>query len=1277
MNMRLFTRTNVRHRAIGFSPAIGGLLVLVIIALLPSVALTARAEDSVAPDKRMTVALLSFADKTGDPKSAHWRYSLPRMVGAPLREAKSIRVYPAEACDYGLRKLKLTAGDPVDAAQATKIGEIIEARRVVRGDYRRKGKAWTVTAHVLNVATGKESAALSATAGDWFDVCDQVAGKILRELGIGPIPQTEAVRKRIRFTTSATALELYSQSYALQVERKPVAEIERCSRQAVAADPQCSAMRLGLAADLLNQGKLEEGSQEIQETLKLKPESSGVQMALGILMLFQDKPEAAGKHFREAIRLNPDDPEIHSRLALYHVTQGGWPQAVASLQEALRLNPVSAVYHAQLGRAYASQGERAKALLELANAEVLGLEDVNDEQMAFEAYEMLNELPRAVEHYEKFLILARGQGINPKLVNQIGGRLEKLKASLTSVFVNAVEPNAYSGQSLGEALSARLSAEELALVNLPLASTPEMKRWAEELTQGAQNDQEKARKLYDALVCHLDPGAGGSRTAGETFADWRKPQASFHCQEYARLYVALARDVGLKAFFVMVGRDHENRTVLHACAGVFFDGKVLLADPAYRWFGVPHQQFVFQDDYQAVVNQLNQSRDLARLRLAIKLQPDSVLSQFNLAMRLMALKQLEEAGQVLQTALKLDSESWIAQFAQGTMAWHEGQPELALTLLRKAAEMNPLYSAVQYSLARVLLDLDELHDSREAFRACLRLRPESKEEADARRAIARINEKLGPETALEAAVAAGEDADRPREGRTLTDFLGVRFACPTWSPAISDVLGVIYDDRPEPRQLEIEKLTRQAAADPRDAACRFRLGVLLGKAGRHDESTRRYKEAEEIHRERLKADPDDLPALTGLAHCLRGTEEGGRLAKRATELAPAACESWLALAQHQSRLLMIQCCEGLDDLPASGFDQSRLVEALRLRARSDPQSQAIFELGREVLASSLKAIEVAPANPEPFLRNLAMRPIVMEILDILHRLRDEPSLDWAEERRQSSGRFEQAVLLCRDSPEALGAVTMLRFLAAYALLPKNPHGCPDVELLKKRQEEVLDPALARLRELHDSPDAEIAAAACEAYSALVSFIPVFGGLPVPTSELPALLTRAVRLAPRRCLAWDLLIQYTDLHADGNMDEARAVAVERAKVLKTGRSHALIGLCSRDHQASRAGWEQAVKLEPGNVEYLLNLAAESLRGGQSRQSREAVSGLLDQAADLAYDSSHRQLYPELSTFRLRIFAVNQALAGNPEVARRTVAQILVDDPDDAHAQGLQRFLEEAK
>ena len=86
-----------------------------------------------------------------------------------------------------------------------------------------------------------------------------------------------------------------------------------------------------------------------------------------------------------------------------------------------------------------------------------------------------------------------------------------------------------------------------------------MDRWAQELTRGATNDLDKARKIFDALARHLDTGEAGTRTAQEVFAAWNDPAQSFCCQEYAKLYIALARAVGVRAFYVHLEKDYSGR----------------------------------------------------------------------------------------------------------------------------------------------------------------------------------------------------------------------------------------------------------------------------------------------------------------------------------------------------------------------------------------------------------------------------------------------------------------------------------------------------------------------------------------------------------------------------------------------------------------------------------------------------------------------------------------------------------------------------------------------
>ena len=116
------------------------------------------AAESSAASARLTVAVLTFEDQTGDPEAAHWRYLVERLLAEGLAEAKALRKVPAA---FGYRQLKLKRGDPISADQARKIGELIETRRVVWGTYRREGDKWHVTAQVLTVADGKVFAVAS------------------------------------------------------------------------------------------------------------------------------------------------------------------------------------------------------------------------------------------------------------------------------------------------------------------------------------------------------------------------------------------------------------------------------------------------------------------------------------------------------------------------------------------------------------------------------------------------------------------------------------------------------------------------------------------------------------------------------------------------------------------------------------------------------------------------------------------------------------------------------------------------------------------------------------------------------------------------------------------------------------------------------------------------------------------------------------------------------------------------------------------------------------
>jgi len=708
----------------------------------------APAAETSAEASRLTVAILTFEDQSGDPDAAYWCYGIKRLLDEQLSEAKALRSVSAA---FGYRQLQVKAGGPISVEQARQIGELVEARRVVWGSFRRDGQQWLVAARVLNVASGNAGKQLQAVAADWYDVRDQLGDQILKELGVKP---SDAERQRMlrRGTSVPLALEWYSKAYAGQYEKRPKPELELSLRQALEADPQFADAHAALAAVLGSQGKFEPAEAAVRQALKLRPDSARAHQILGFALMFQQKLPDSETELRQALRLDPDDAETLMRLGECLKGQGQLEAAIACWNEAKRLNPTDAPTHAHLGDAYAKQRAREDALRELKEAERLEPEGVNPEQILWQGYAALHETPLALEHLEKFVKLARQEGLSPEMVDYVEQCARELKARLTPHEISATPPKSYTAQTLEAALRARLTKEEYQQIVNPLASIPAMDRWAQDLVRGATNDLGKARKVFDALARHLDTGESGTRAAQEVFAVWNDPAQSFCCQEYAKLYVALARAVGVKAFYVHLEKDYSGDVVYHDCAAVFAAGKAFLVDPAYQWFGAPHKEYLVLDDVQAVAHQYFQpsgkGNPVARCRLAAKLHPDSAWGQVRLASTLIKADDLTEASKALKIAQQLEPGRWDSWTCLGLLAVKAGDFGGAVADLRKALAINPNHGPSHFLLAWALDQQGKLAEARDEYRTALLYDSllSSEDKAAVLRAIATINEKLPGES---------------------------------------------------------------------------------------------------------------------------------------------------------------------------------------------------------------------------------------------------------------------------------------------------------------------------------------------------------------------------------------------------------------------------------------------------------------------------------------------------------------------------------------------------
>jgi tetratricopeptide (TPR) repeat protein len=487
--------------------------------------------------------------------------------------------------------------------------------------------------------------------------------------------------------------------------------LENYFLQALNEDPKFEYAYLALAQALWMQNKVSAAIEAASESLKIRPDSAFGHELLGRLLAANGNVVEARAELLEALRLDPESIESYIRLSEIDGISADRAGAIANLKKAKGLAPHDPSVLAHLSAAYARNGDLNEARAEIKLAELDA--DVDSYRTIGEAYDLLKDFPGAVRCYEQVLAYADARGIKMAGLEYVRERVQDLKPTLTPHYVKATPPKAFTGEEVMQACRTTLSANEFALVVNPLEGNAEMKRWAQELVGDATNEFDKAHKLFLGMTKHLDyPNSTvAKRTAIQAFNEWNNLRAKFNCQDYSLLTVVLAREVGLNAFFVWVEKDFRGRPVSHACAGIFVDGKALLVDPAFHWFGAAHQGYQFKDDREVIGIYLSQLPSEEAPRIAVKLVPDFALARFNYSMNLAQEGKSKAAEEALDEALKLDSASWFSHFARGVVAgldvrWHDAEMQF-----RDALDDNPDYPELHYFFGIALVNVRKYEEA--------------------------------------------------------------------------------------------------------------------------------------------------------------------------------------------------------------------------------------------------------------------------------------------------------------------------------------------------------------------------------------------------------------------------------------------------------------------------------------------------------------------------------------------------------------------------------------
>jgi tetratricopeptide (TPR) repeat protein len=693
--------------------------------------------------ERMAIAILPPENLGSNINAAHWQHSLPAFLEYDIGPSAPFFVLPEDSVKAALRVLNLQWGKAVTQAQARELGVLIEARRVILGNYIQESGTWRLKMQVVNAASGRAIDIPTISAGDWNEVVKKSVQEICESLGYPDAPD-DGMSPRAPFTKSPEALELTSRAYVDLKERKPLPDVISKIRKSLEADPKFPMALRMLVYCLVLEGAQNEAMQVARQLVKDYPNYAGAHGSLGLAYLSKNIKSYAREEFAEALRLDPDEPDYHLRLAELQLQRDDLNACASEIARAIKVMPLNAGVHAFLGATRARQGQRDSAIKELHLAERFNTgDDPGTIQWLARGYESINDPPKAVEYYEKLLAQTKAQGMGSQLIDETSAALMEQKSRLVPHWINAREPRSYAADEFEQALRKRLSPRELASVHNPFVCTSEMKLWLRQAVSNSASEEKQAYDLYAAITRSGNSTQDESSLSAElAFKRWSDPHAEMNCQDYTVLYVAMARSLGLRANYTFVSRDYTGNLVSHACAVVFVGTNAILVDPTYKWFGVPHQVYQLQDDLQVAGVLLTQSADKEKEDIGLKIAGDWGAPHFWVAFARFRRGSMEEAREPLREGLERDGHGFLAEYGQAVMATHDQKWKEAANHLKQCLELNPYWNEARFVLGEVLRRQQKLVEAREQWRLYLEGNTDPKLAAQARESISQVNESL-------------------------------------------------------------------------------------------------------------------------------------------------------------------------------------------------------------------------------------------------------------------------------------------------------------------------------------------------------------------------------------------------------------------------------------------------------------------------------------------------------------------------------------------------------
>lgn len=318
-----------------------------------------------------TVAVLNFANITGNPGDDWAGQGIAESLTADLTHIKAIAVVPREQI-FEMQRSLSEVGRRVDERQAIELGRRLGATVTVSGAYQRLGDRIRITAQAIEVASGRQmtTVKMDGRMDELFELQDRLVSELAAGLKVDVGQQDLSAIGH----TGTENLDAY-QAFARGMLNLRLGGRESMDRaialleQAIERDPHYVEAMVQLAGALelkgafMSQRELFDRSLElVDRALTIRPTDADAHVQRGDTLLAMGRAQDAIAALREGVRLHPDRAVAHSSLArAYWLGAGQVDDAIHEFEATLQLNPDAGYTHLQLAFLYTLRGEYAAA----------------------------------------------------------------------------------------------------------------------------------------------------------------------------------------------------------------------------------------------------------------------------------------------------------------------------------------------------------------------------------------------------------------------------------------------------------------------------------------------------------------------------------------------------------------------------------------------------------------------------------------------------------------------------------------------------------------------------------------------------------------------------------------------------------------------------------------------------------------------------------------------------------------------------------------------------